>query len=293
MPQSSSWSAHRRATPDSVIDRYTGADGADASTGRTLEVPARAPDSSGAGIPPRHFACIRPAQRLLALAALLLVPGLAQADVITQYKEIVGKKTNFQDSTSLSFDQYQSVDGLRSLSEVTIHIEQTLRTHVTIPKPPKGAVITVNVGTADDPAELRTLLPFDLPIDAAGSELVTDLPPIEVTWSWQDGHAYTNDWTETSTWSGTYSNPAVLALFTGDETFSLASTGAALSRYQSSTGSGGALIMTHADVRVWVDYRDVERTIRSVVPEPSSAILTGSGAIALGLFARRRARRRR
>src|SRR5262245_10179785 len=220
-------------------------DGADATT-------ARMPHALYAGLT-RRFAGILSAgsvARPLPIATLVLAAfallgpnwsSAARADILSQDQSFSDRKTDFADPATLTFDKFDSLGGTRELVSVTIRYEQTLRTHVTIPKPPKGAVINVNVGSNDQPPTLETASPFGLDLDAAAgtqSQVLTQLTPIEMVWSWQEGHAYTNDWSNSTSWTTTFIDPAALALFTGDGTLSLLSTGSSWSRYRSSTGSG-------------------------------------------------------
>ncbi len=280
-----------------------GKDGADAASA-PVPLPAR---NGVTGIAAGILPIGKPASDDLIprLASSFVLPCLAllflgftsatNADVIVQAQSFADRKTDFVDNATLAFDAFDTLGDSRTLEQVTIRYEQTLRTHVTIPKPPKGAKITVNVGSADAPLSLTTSSPFGLgldPADPTKTSLTTQLDPIQIVWPASEKRAFTQNWTQTSELTRTFTSPAELARFMADP-FTLIAAGNAWSRYRSSTGSGGALIRTDADVRVSLEY--VYRnglSPNAVVPEPASLALAAVGFVGLVCLARRRPRGR-
>lgn len=221
---------------------------------------------------------------ILAVAAAGLAP--ARGDVIVQTRQFTNKSTDFTDSTTLVFDQFDNQGGLRKLNSVTLLYEQALRSTITIANPPAGTTITVNVGTAANPPTLSTATPFGLAIPPAFTEtaVVTTLAPITVTRTNGQGD-YQQTFSESTTRSFSFNNTAKKAMFTGSGTFGLTAVGQASSSWNSNTGNGSAIIQTKGDVKVTVTYD------YSIVPEPTGLALAGSGGGALGLVLLLRRRR--
>jgi hypothetical protein len=228
---------------------------------------------------------------LALLCAFSLTSSGAQASQLIQEQSFTEKKTNFNDTTTLVFDKFDDQGGTLKLQTVEVIYEQILRAEVQIPTPPNGAVITVKVGTAQEPASLSTAAPLGLsldPLDPSKTAFVSLLQPIEVVWSFTEGGPFEQIWETSPTGlSVLYSDPLDVDQFLGSDQFTLASIGQSNASYSSSTGSGAAIIITSADVRARVVY-----TFQAV-PEPSSLVLIGIGGI-LGIvvLGKRGARRR-
>lgn len=286
----------KRANPFTPTEpRPAAEDGADAPTVPELNAPTSGVNRSPAGILAVGLSLRLPRALALLCAAVLASATGAHADLITQEQQFANRKTDFTDTTTLVFDRFDTLGNTRSLTSVTIEYDQTLRTQVSIPKPPKGATITVNVGSTTDPLTLTTANPLGLSLDAlnpAMTSLVTQLDPITVVWSASEGRAFQQSWSQTSTIARTFSDPQSLALFQGESPFALLSVGDSWSTYRSSTGSGGALVLTNADVRASLRYEYRTNSTNSIVPEPSSLCLGTLGVTSLVWILRRQRARR-
>lgn len=243
---------------------------------------------------------------LFTAAAAFCAPSAARAGLMTstQSATLPMTSTNFNtDGSGLSplvFQKFDTQNNTLQLDEVvlTFHAQVQNNFGMTFTTP---ATITVSVGTGNPsvPGPVITLFEPNGTtqlLTAAASNNDAALSRT-VTWGYNPGETLSQSFgtdqavgskfylapliTQASN-SLTLTNPADLALFTGQGVLKLPVAAQAFSVFTSSSGNGSGWITTYGSADATVTYKYHNRTpVPEVVPEPTALILWGIGGVSV------------
>jgi hypothetical protein len=251
----------------------------------------------------------------LAVCATLIAavaPGAASAaSITTQTSSLPLTTTDFTSGankvTPLSFQQFDTMNGTRSLDSVTLTFHAAIQNQFTMsfvnpatitdsvatnntsaPGPtitvyqPDGTHPLLTVSAPNDPTSLTRSITYTGTTPATfGSSLPTTSPNFVAPTMTQASQTVTlTDTTD-------------LGLFSGNKTVQLPVAAKAFSSFSSSSGNGFGSVMTQgtADVTVtyaWHDNAPAQQTVPNPVPEPVTMVLWGVGGAMMFAVHRRR-----